>query len=241
MLEKIKDMLDSKFWAKYFKVYDVLNSLISYQELLDTICDELDIKTGEKILEAGCGTGNLALRIKEQGADVVGIDNCQEALDIYLKKNQNAKVFLADLKEKLLFPDNYFDKIVLNNTLYALPEKKQLKTMEELHRILKKEGWILISNPLKNSRPVNIYFDEIVKSYRRNGLIRTIIKTLKMIKPTIRLIYYNSLIVKEAEKGYFNFFGIDDQKKILERANFRNISNNKIVYSGQAVLNKAVK
>jgi len=56
-------MLDSKFWKRYFKVYDVLNLLIPYQELLNTICDELDIKPGEKILEAGCGTGNLALKI----------------------------------------------------------------------------------------------------------------------------------------------------------------------------------
>ena len=44
-------MLDSKFWKRYFKVYDVLNLLIPYQELLETICDELDIKPGEKILE----------------------------------------------------------------------------------------------------------------------------------------------------------------------------------------------
>ncbi|MFA5248922.1 MAG: methyltransferase domain-containing protein [Candidatus Paceibacterota bacterium] len=234
-------MLDSKFWAKYFKVYDVLNSLITYQELLDAICDELDIKKGEKILEAGCGTGNLALKMKERGADVTGIDNCQEALGIYLEKDPSAKVFLADLKEKLPFPDNYFNKIASNNTLYALSGEKQLKTMEELYRILKKEGQILISNPLKNSRPVYIYFDEIAKGCKRNGFIRTMIRSLKMIKPTVELIYYNSLIVKEAKNGYFNFFEIGDQKKMLERANFRNISNNKIVYSGQAVLNKAAK
>ena len=49
--KKIVIMLDSKFWKRYFKVYDVLNLLIPYQELLNTICDELDIKPGEKILE----------------------------------------------------------------------------------------------------------------------------------------------------------------------------------------------
>jgi len=39
-------MLDSKFWRNYFKVYDVLNLLIPYQELLETICEKLDIKLG---------------------------------------------------------------------------------------------------------------------------------------------------------------------------------------------------
>ena len=31
-------MLDSKFRERYFKVYDVLNLLIPYQELLEDIC-----------------------------------------------------------------------------------------------------------------------------------------------------------------------------------------------------------
>ena len=44
-------MLDSEFQARYFEVYDVLNLLIPCQELLETICDELEIKPGEKILE----------------------------------------------------------------------------------------------------------------------------------------------------------------------------------------------
>jgi hypothetical protein len=44
-------MLDARFWKKYFDVYDVLNLLIPYQELLETIFDELEIKPGEKILE----------------------------------------------------------------------------------------------------------------------------------------------------------------------------------------------
>lgn len=52
-------MLNHKFWKKYFKDYDILNIVIPYQELLKTICEELDIKKGEKILEAGSGTGNF--------------------------------------------------------------------------------------------------------------------------------------------------------------------------------------
>ena len=46
-------MLDSKFWTKYFKVYDVLNLLIPYQELLETICNELDIKKVKSKYEEG--------------------------------------------------------------------------------------------------------------------------------------------------------------------------------------------
>lgn len=31
-------MLDTKFWEKYFKAYDVLNVLIPYQELKNEVC-----------------------------------------------------------------------------------------------------------------------------------------------------------------------------------------------------------
>ncbi|MFQ6119093.1 MAG: class I SAM-dependent methyltransferase, partial [Methanosarcinales archaeon] len=138
-----KTMLDSRFWTSYFKVYDVLNLLIPYQELLETICDELEIKKGEKILEAGCGTGNLALKIKERGAEVVGLDNSQEALDIYRKKDPGAKLVLVDLRKKLPFPDDYFDKIASNNTLYIIPRERQLGTLQEFHRILKPGGKVV--------------------------------------------------------------------------------------------------
>jgi len=36
------NMLDSKFWAKYFVVYDTLNQLIPYQELLELFLQKLD-------------------------------------------------------------------------------------------------------------------------------------------------------------------------------------------------------
>ncbi|PIR43223.1 hypothetical protein COV24_03880 [candidate division WWE3 bacterium CG10_big_fil_rev_8_21_14_0_10_32_10] len=67
-------MLSKKFWEKYFKTYDVLNVLIPYQELLDTIIDKLKVKPGEKILDAGSGTGNLAIKLEMLGAQVTGVE-----------------------------------------------------------------------------------------------------------------------------------------------------------------------
>jgi len=160
-------MLDSNFWKNYFKVYDVLNLLIPYQELLETICDELEIKPGERILEAGCGTGNLALKIKARGADIVGLDNCKEALDIYRKKDPEAKLVLTDLRKKLPFPDNYFDKIASNNTLYIIPKEKQLDSLKELYRILKHKGKIVLSNTKKGWKPMKIYIRGIKENLKK--------------------------------------------------------------------------
>ena len=234
-------MLDSKFWARYFKVYDVLNSLIPYQELLETICDELEIKPGEKILEAGCGTGNLAIKIKERGGDVIGLDNCKEALEIYKKKDPSAKVVLADLREKLPFPDNYFDKIACNNTLYVIPKEKQLDVLEELYRILRPGGKLVIVNPIKKGKPLKIYLKGIKQSTEKKGFLKTFKDIISMFTPAIRMFYYNFLIKRADKKGGYHFFDFNEQKKLLEKINFKNVSATRLVYAGQAILNVASK
>lgn len=234
-------MLDSQFWTRYLKVYDVLNLLIPYQELLETICAELEIKPGEKILEAGCGTGNLAIKIKEKGGDVIGLDNCKEALEIYKEKDPNAKILLADLTKNLPFSDNYFDKIVCSNTLYIIPKEKHLSVLKEFYRILKPQGKIVLVNPVKGGSPIKIYLEGIRKSLKRNGCWKTLKTLILMIAPTIQILYYNSKIRKEDEKGSYHFFDFNEQEKLLQKTGFRTISQTKFVYANQSILNVAVK
>jgi len=61
-------MLDTKFWRKYFKSYDILNKAIPYQELLRDIVEAVSVKNGDRIFDAGSGTGNLSILLKAKGA-----------------------------------------------------------------------------------------------------------------------------------------------------------------------------
>lgn len=231
-------MLNEKFWEKYFRVYDVLNLLIPYQDLLRDVCDELDIKKGDLVLEAGCGTGNLALEIKKRGARVVGIDGCKKALDIYKEKDPEANVILSDLTEKLPFPDNYFDKISLNNVLYTISKDKQKIVLNELYRVLRFGGKIAIVNPMKNWKPYKIYSNGISESLKRNGFFIGLFQILKLIKPAILILYYNNLIKKEAE---YYFFKPEEQKKIIKEAKMRVLKDTKLLYAGQCLFNVGEK
>ena len=234
-------MLTTDFWHKYFKVYDVLNLAIPYQELLNSVCGELDIKSGERILEAGSGTGNLALKIKERGGLPVGIDMSQEGINIHKNKDPGVEVILGNLTDKLPFQDNSFDKICSNNTLYAIPRDKRDAVIKELYRILKPNGKIVISNITEGFSPFKIYKDHVLKEFKRNGLLYILRNIVKFIKPTIKMFYYNHLIKKEHGDGDFDFFEEGEQKKILEENRFKNISNEKRVYANQAVLTSAYK
>jgi ubiquinone/menaquinone biosynthesis C-methylase UbiE len=234
-------MLNSKFWKNYFKVYDVLNLLIPYQELLKTICDELDIEKGEKILEAGCGTGNLDLKISEKGGAVIGLDNCKEALEIYQKKDRNAKVVLADLTEKLPFPDNFFDKIACNNTLYTIPKEKQLDVLKEFYRILKPNGKIIIVNPKKGAKILPIYFSHIEKSFKKIGVRETLSNLIKLLSKTIKMIYFNSLIKNETKREIYKFLTLIERKDLLQKAGFSKSLEPKFIYANQNILNVGIK
>src|SRR3990167_9071929 len=110
-------MLDTKFWKKYFEVYDFLNVLEPYQKLLGAFTDELGDIHGKKILDAGTGTGNLALLLEKRGAKVVGLDFSKEGLEIFKKKLPNNKVVFHDLTKPLPFPNESFDAVVSNNTI----------------------------------------------------------------------------------------------------------------------------
>ncbi|RJR31177.1 methyltransferase domain-containing protein [Candidatus Parcubacteria bacterium] len=188
--------VDAEFWRKYTKVYDTLNNVISYQELLADVCNELQIKSGDKILEAGCGTGNLAIKMKGLGAEVIGLDSCKEALDVYKQKDKDAKAVLWDLsKTPLPFPDNYFNKITCVNVLYAIAVEKRESIVKEFYRILKPEGKVVLVNVEKNGSVCKIYFHHLNLLFREKGAINMVANLLKFLPNALRLLYYNLFIV----------------------------------------------
>lgn len=233
--------LPPKFWKKYFNYYDCLNYLESYKDLLNDILLELNPKEEEIILDAGVGTGNLAILIKKTGAKVIGLDFSPEALNIYKAKDPNAEIVLHNLENTLPFKDNFFDKIVSNNTLYNIPKEKRLFVFKELFRVLKPNGLIVISNIHKDFRPIKIYLDGIKKTLKQQRLIKGLSLIIKLIIPTLKIFYYNRIIQKVHKFEKQNLFDYDEQKNLLAKAGFINISANKLVYSGQGILNKGNK
>ncbi|MDD4333382.1 MAG: methyltransferase domain-containing protein [Patescibacteria group bacterium] len=238
-------MLDNNFWKKYFQVYDVLNIVIPYQELLDAIIKEAEIKDGDVILDAGCGTGNFELRLKKDKPElkikVIGLENCVDGLEIYKKKIKGANVRLADLTEKLPFENNYFDKIISNNVLFTIAHEKRLDILEEFHRVLKPGGKIIISNVICGFSAFKVFVDMIKKEIDKFGYLQFFSLFFKMFVPVMKIFYYSSLIKKECDFGDFRFMDEGEQARKLEKAGFKNISEDKIVYVGQAILNIAEK
>jgi ubiquinone/menaquinone biosynthesis C-methylase UbiE len=231
-------MLSPEFWRRYFKIYDVLNSLPTYRQLLAAVCEELGAREKELILDVGSGTGNLSLVMRGTGCEVVALDYCYQALERHRAKDKNCCLVLADLTKSLPFRDNCFDKIGSNNTLYTLSIDNQLHALKELYRILKPSGKIVLANSRKGWKPMKIYLKGVADNIRAEGLWITARKVVAMMIPTIKMFYYNRKLQKESQ---YHYFEPEEQRTLLEAIGFRLVSHTKLIYAEQAVLNSAYK
>jgi SAM-dependent methyltransferase len=83
--------------------------------------DLLDPQPGEHILDVGCGDGTLTLKIKEMGADVVGIDNSLSMVGAAKAKGLDARLMDA---AQLKFGEA-FDAAFSNATLHWVLDKER--------------------------------------------------------------------------------------------------------------------
>ena len=81
----------------------------------------LDPQPGEHILDVGCGDGTLTLKIKDMGADVVGIDNSLSMVGAAREKGLDARLMdAADLRFS-----EAFDAAFSNATLHWVLDKER--------------------------------------------------------------------------------------------------------------------
>lgn len=108
-----------------------------------TFIKMLDYDPQAKVIDLGCGTGEFTLKIKEKikCQEILGVDIWDNALKEAHKKNIIIKKM--NLDDNLPFPDCSFNVATSNQVLEHLfyPQK----FIQGLHRILKKEGYALLS------------------------------------------------------------------------------------------------
>ena len=132
------------------KLYNSKNPLVRYihVERLKKIVSLIPKQKNLKILDAGCGEGQLLLRIQKIfssfNAELYGVDVTNVALERAKKRAPKSKFSLQDLKN-LNYENNFFDVIICTEVIEHVPEYQ--KVLRELKRILKDRGVLIISFP----------------------------------------------------------------------------------------------
>ena len=131
----------------------------------------------KKLLEIGCGSGEQAVYFASQGTKVTVIDLSSESLKRTQKLAEEKKVTVSAMQmnaERLEFPSDSFDLVYINSTLMHVDK---LRVLEECSRILRKEGKLVIVEPLQYALFVQMY--RLFSSYRK---MKPRYATLKMFK-----------------------------------------------------------
>jgi ubiquinone/menaquinone biosynthesis C-methylase UbiE len=234
--------LDTSFWNEYFRLYDILNKVYPYQGLLRSVIAEMDLDGGRIVLDAGAGTGNLAVLIAKTGAQVVGLDSSEIGLEIFKKKLPGSRAVLQDLKHAIPFPDNSFDYICSVNTLFAIDPGHRQKICREFHRLLKPGGKIIMTNLSVGYKPIRIYVVHMAEEIKRFGLWGAAINLIHLVVPTLRMFYYSRKMRKESgSSDGLSFFHPHEQESLLKNSGFSRVSSKVKVFAGQAVLNIGFK
>lgn len=137
IIDTTKDIYD-KIAEKYASVRDE-----PWQEM-DFLFGKF-LKTGDKVLDLGCGNGRFYESFLKNGAFYTGVDNSQKLLDI-AKKNYSEGEFILASALNLPFSDESFDAVYGIAILHHIPSAElRKKFMEEAKRVLKKGGYLVLT------------------------------------------------------------------------------------------------
>jgi len=118
------------------------------KEILDLIASDGFPRSG-KILELGCGAGNVSLLLAEKGYQVCGIDIAPTAIEWAREKAFNAKLKanfeVGDVTKLGRWEDGTFDIVMDGHCLHCIIGQDRAEVLKEAYRVLKFGGLFYIS------------------------------------------------------------------------------------------------
>jgi SAM-dependent methyltransferase len=112
------------------------------------IVRRLGIAPGQRVLDLGCGPGNLVRSISSvTGLDgaAIGIDASPEMIERARRKHRGRPVTFAQARASdLAFPRSAFDAVVSRLLIHELPDDDLSLTLAEIRRVLRPGGRALL-------------------------------------------------------------------------------------------------
>lgn len=147
-LSKWNNQMVKKYHSKgtLFESKNILLRTIEKMRL-KKIVQLAQFQENDLVLDLGCGEGFLISLIPNSTKKIVGLDISEIALNraAEILKEKKGVELLRGNAEKLNLPDESFDKIICSEMLEHTPKPR--KAMEEMHRVLKNNGLLVISVP----------------------------------------------------------------------------------------------
>jgi ubiquinone/menaquinone biosynthesis C-methylase UbiE len=137
-------------WAR---LYDLGNRLLGRRgkRLRGVLADDLELRPGDRVLDVGCGPGRLSCVFAEQIAPTGAVDGIDASVEMikrarsHARKRRVAVTFQVAFAQDLPFPDATFDAVGCTLALHHVAQDDQRIAVEEMYRVLKPGGRLLIA------------------------------------------------------------------------------------------------
>lgn len=125
--------------------YDLLTRVLGMPPAYDMLVAQAELFAGARVLDIGCGTGNLTLRASraESAVQITGIDPDPRALEKARKKAPGA-TFERGYAQELPFADGSFDRVLSSMMLHHLDPEMRRAALGEAYRVLRAGGSVHI-------------------------------------------------------------------------------------------------
>lgn len=142
------------------KLYNSRNPLVRFvcNQRLKKIIKIIPKKEGLKILDAGCGEGQLLLKlskVRERKRELYGADITPVAVESAKEKVGGVNFSLQNLKN-LNYEDGFFNVVICTEVIEHITDYHE--AIKELKRVLKRGGLLIITFP---NEPLAIFFRAI--------------------------------------------------------------------------------
>ncbi|MGL4760805.1 MAG: class I SAM-dependent methyltransferase [Sarcina sp.] len=126
-----------KYYSKQYDGFMRLFKLDKNEKIIKSLGDI----SNKRIVDIGGGTGTLASKLIDLGANVVIVDPEENMTSIAKEKNNKVHI-LNEYSNKVSLEDSSIDIIIMRDVFHHIMSKKE--TLEECKRLLRKDGKILI-------------------------------------------------------------------------------------------------
>jgi demethylmenaquinone methyltransferase / 2-methoxy-6-polyprenyl-1,4-benzoquinol methylase len=190
----------------------------------------------QRILDLGCGTGDLTIniaRLVEKDVEIIGLDYSPPMLSLARRKAIRAGIgdkvaFIHGEATRLPFPDAHFDVVGISFAFRNLTYKNPLcaSHFAEVLRVLRPGGrYVIVESSQPENRFVRAFFHLYLRAF---------------VRPVGTLLSGNRPAYRYLAESAARFYSPGEVREMLLAAGFRDVSYRPLLL-GAAVIHVAVK